>query len=144
MFLRLTVTSDENLACTRFVFLARVGCMTGCFVRMFADLLWLATWLMALFAVCVLALPRSMAGPPAKVRSALELLTTDLAAANILKPALLMLQHLLATHAAAFYKERAFGAAFIVLVTIVLDLRMTADLGTLTLKAAWRWLSATR
>jgi hypothetical protein len=55
----------------------------------------------------------------------------------------LVLETLLATHTALFDKERTPGAALVVHVTVVLDLRMAACLGTIALEAAWGRLSAT-
>lgn len=64
--------------------------------------------------------------------------------ADVFQPTLLVLETLLATHAALLDQEGASWAILIVHVTVVLYLRMTASLGTSTLEATWWRLSTAR
>lgn len=78
---------------------------------MAADLLLLATSLLALLAVRVLAQIIAVAQLQASMDSALQHPSANLAATDISKPALLVLQGLLSTHAALLDQERALDAA---------------------------------
>lgn len=118
--------------------------MTNGFVWVITSLFGLSTGLLARSTSSIFTLAIAMTRLSAEVRAALELSATDLSTTDVLQPALLVLETLLATHTALFDKERASGTALIVHMTIVLDLRMTACLGTIALEATWWRLSATR
>lgn len=85
-----------------------------------------------------------MARLSAEVGATLELPSTNLTTADVFQPALLVLETLLAAHAMFLNQERTSRAVLIIHVTIVLNLRMTASLGTVALEAAWRRLSTAR
>ena len=118
--------------------------MTRILVRMTAHLLRLPTRLLARLSTSVLALSNTMTSLATEVGTALELPPADLAATNVLKPTLLIFHRLLAAHAPPLDQERALGARLAVLVAVVLNLWMSAGLGTIALEATWRGLSTAR
>ena len=113
-------------------------------IWMLADLLFFPTRLLARLSIRVLTLARSVALLATEVRTALEFLTAYLAAPNIRKPTLLVLEVLLATHASLVDQERTSWAILAIHVTVVLDLRVTTCFGAATLEATWRRLCAAR
>ena len=115
--------------------------MTSVFVGMTTDALGLSASLLASNASSILAFAWSMAWLSTEMRAAFELLATNLATSNILKPALLILHQLLATHASLFNQERTLWTILIILMTVVLDLRVATRLGSVALHATWRRLS---
>lgn len=144
LLLSLALTSDEDLVGAGLVFFASSRSVTDGFVWVLANLFGLSAGLLARSTSSIFTLAVAMTRFSAEVRATLELSATDLSTADVLQPTLLVLETLLAAHTALFDKERAPRTALIVHMTIVLDLRMTACLGTITLEAAWRRLSATR
>ena len=104
----LAVTSNINLVLTGLIFLTWERRVTLCFVWMTTGLLFSA-WLGALCA-CVFAFAGSVTWLSAEVRSALELLATDLSASNVDKPAWLILELMLAAKAGLGDQEWAFRA----------------------------------
>jgi hypothetical protein len=106
-------------------------------------LLGLAAGLLTRSTPSIFAITIPMARLGTEMRATLELSATDLSAAHVFQPALLVLETLLTTHTALLNKEGTSRASFVVHVTIVLNLRMAARLGTIALEAAWRRLSAT-
>jgi hypothetical protein len=143
LLLSLTFASDEDLVGAGFVLLTSSGSVADGLVWMITGLLGLATGLLTRSTPSVFTFAFSVTRLGAEVRAALKLPATDLSTADVLQPALLVLETLLATHTALFDKEGTSGTAFVVHVTIVLDLRMPASLGTIALEAAWRRLGAT-
>lgn len=143
LLLCLTITSDKYLALARLVLLARKRSMTRLCIGMTADLLGFAAWLLALCTTGVLTVSRSVALLSTEVRSATKLFAANLSTADILQPALLVLQCLLATHALLLDQIWAFRARHIVLMTCMRHLRMTTSLQPLALIATRRRLSAT-
>jgi hypothetical protein len=143
LLLSLTFASDEDLVGAGFVLLTSSGSVADGLVWMITGLLGLATGLLTRSTPSVFTFAFSVTRLGAEVRAALKLPATDLSTADVLQPALLVLETLLATHTALFDKEGTSGTAFVVHVTIVLDLRVPASLGTIALEAAWRRLGAT-
>ena len=89
-------------------------------------------------AVRVFTFSWSMAGFAAEVRTTAKLVATDITTANILQPALLILEGLLPAHAPFLHKERAFGTGLIILVAVVGHLRMPACLRAFaSVSAGW-------
>lgn len=140
----LALTGDEDLVGAGLVLFAGSRSVADGFVWVITSLLGLSARLLARSTSGILTLANTMTGLGAEVRAALELPATNLSTADILQPALLILQTLLAAHTTLFDKEGASGTALIVHVAVVLDLRVTACLGTIALEAAWRRLSAAR
>jgi hypothetical protein len=140
LLLSLTLASDEHLASARLLLLAWIRSMARCLVRMTTNLLLLATRLLTHLTVGVLALAGAMTGFSAEVISTAELLSTNLAAANIDQPALLVFDHPLPTHTSPFDKKGTFGTAFAVKMTGVRYLRMAASLRTSAWLPTW-WRS---
>lgn len=116
--------------------------MADVLVWMTADSLGLSARLLTLTSSNVLAFAWPVARFPTKVRATLQFLSTNLTAACILQPALNVLQILLAAHAALLDQEGTFWAVFIVEMTVVLNLRMSACLWTVALITTRRWLGA--
>jgi hypothetical protein len=143
LLLSLTFASDEDLVGAGFVLLTSSGSVADGLVWMITGLLGLATGLLTRSTPSVFTFAFSVTRLGAEVRAALKLPATDLSTADVLQPALLVLETLLATHTALFDKEGTSGTAFVVHVTIVLDLRVPTSLGTIALEAAWRRLGAT-
>ena len=85
------------------------------------------------------ALPRTMTLLLTSVCTTLQSSTTYVTATDLLEPAWLVLERVLAAHARLGRKERALGAALIVLVTVMSDLRMSASLGPPAVEAAGWW-----
>jgi hypothetical protein len=112
--------------------------MTHVLVWVAASLLWLTARLLASLTIRILALSRAMAGLATEVRSTTKLVSADIAAANILQPALLVLESLLPAHTPLLHKERAFRTSLIVLVAVVGYLRVTAGFRAFTSISA-RW-----
>lgn len=81
-----------------------------------------------------------MALSTTRVDSAAKLSAADFAASNIFQPARLIFHGLLAAHTTLLHKKWALRTCFVVQVTIVGDLRMTAGLGSRAWIPAWRWL----
>jgi hypothetical protein len=104
--------------------------MAHVLVRVPARPFGLAASLLASLAVRVFTFSWSMAGFAAEVRTTAKLVATDITTANILQPALLILEGLLPAHAPFLHKERAFGTGLIILVAVVRYLRMSASLRT--------------
>jgi hypothetical protein len=102
--------------------------MAHILVGMPASLLGLAARLLASLTVRILALPWSVARFATEVRTTTKLVATDITTANILQPALLILEGLLPAHTPFLHKKRAFGTSFIILVAVVGYLRMAACL----------------
>jgi hypothetical protein len=124
----LAVAGNEDLTLAWLFLLAGKGSMAYVLIGMAARLLRLTASLLTSLAVRILALPWSMAGFAAEMRSTTELVATDIATANILQPTLLILEGLLSAHTPLLHKERAFGTSLIILVAVVGYLRMTACL----------------
>ena len=103
-----------------------------------ARLFGLAASLLASLAVRVFTFSWSMAGFAAEVRTTSKLVATDIATANVLQPALLILESLLPAHAPFLHKKRAFGTGLIILVAVVGYLRMSASLRAFASIAARR------
>lgn len=81
----------------------------------------------------------SMALLLAFVCAALESPTADLATADFVQPAWLVLENTLATQTRFGGQESTFRTSLVVLVAAVVQLRMATILGSLTLETAWRW-----
>jgi hypothetical protein len=112
--------------------------MTHVLVWMPASLLWLAAKLLASLAVRIFAFSRTMAGLATEVRSATKLVSANIATANILQPALLILESLLPAHAPLLHKKRAFGTSLIILVAVVRYLRVSAGFRAFaSISAGW-------
>lgn len=79
-----------------------------------------------------------MAGLATEVGTTTKLVTADIAAADILQPALLILEGLFPAHAPLLHKKRAFGTSLIVLVAVVRHLRVPACFGAFARISA-RW-----
>lgn len=136
----LTLASNDDLVLTGPIFFARLREVAGCHVRMTTDTQFLAASLLAgLFAFTT-----AVALLLALVYAALQGTTTDLAAANFAEPTRLVLDNILAAQAGLGRQVRALWAVFLVTVTIVADLRVTAALWPLTRESAWRRPSTTR
>jgi hypothetical protein len=118
--------------------------MTHVLIRMSTTLLGLTTRLLTSLTIGIFAFARSMAGFTTEVRSATELVTADIATADILQPALLVLEGLLPAHAPLLHKERTFGTSFIVLMAVVRYLRVAACFGTLAGVSTGRRLCTAR
>jgi hypothetical protein len=73
-----------------------------------------------------------------------EGLPTDISAADVRKPAGLVLQHIFAAQTRLGRQEWTFGTIFLVSVTIVRHLRVTAVFRTLTCEATRWWFCAAR
>ena len=144
LLLSLAFTGDEDLVGTSFVLFASSGSVADGFIWVATSLFGLAARLLARSTPSIFALAIAVTRLGAEVRATLELSATNLSTADVLQPALLVLETLLATHTTLFDKEGTSRTALVVHVAIVLDLRMTACLGTVALEAAWRRLSATR
>ena len=140
LLLCLAITSNEDFALTRLVLFAWEWSMAGILnIRVTAHFLLFSTWLLTRLSMCVFAFSRQVTGLQAVVRAAFQLLAADLPATNFLKPTLLILQSLLSAHATLLDQERAPGAGFAVLVTVMRDLWMAARLGPRAGVATWRW-----
>lgn len=105
--------------------------MNACFLS-------LSTRLLARSASSVFTIAFTVAGLCTEMGATLEFSATNLSTADVFQPALLIFETLLATHALLLNQERTSWTAFVVHMTIVLDLRMTTRLGTVALEAA-RW-----
>ena len=105
----LTVTRNEHLVLTWLIFTASRGSVASLLARVSACLLGLPARLLTWFA-CVFALAQTMTWLAAEVRTTLELLAADFTAANIRKPARLILKSLLPTHARLLDQEGTFRA----------------------------------
>jgi hypothetical protein len=112
--------------------------MTHVLVWVPTSLLWLTAWLLASLAICILALSRAMARLATEVRTTTKLMSADIAAADVLQPALLILESLLPAHTPLLHKKRAFRTGLIVLVAVVGYLRVTAGFRAFTSISA-RW-----
>lgn len=71
-------------------------------------------------------------------------MATYLTAADVLQPALLVLQGLLSAHAPLLHKERTFGTGLVVLVTVMWHLRVATSFCTLAGIPAWWRLGTAR
>ena len=116
--------------------------MADSFVWMATCLLGLSTGLLTRSASSIFAITFAVAGFGTEMGATLEFSTTDLSTADILEPALLILETLLATHAAFLNQERTSWTAFVVHVAIVLDLRMATRLSAIALEPT-RWRLST-
>ena len=117
--------------------------MTCLFTWMTTCFFCLATGLLTCF-LGAFALARFVARVAAVMGAALEFPATNLAASDIFKPAWLVLQRLLAAHAAFHGQERALWTGLIVLVAVMLHLWVTTALRPLAVKPARWWLGTTR
>jgi hypothetical protein len=144
LLLSLTFASNEHLAGARLFLLAWIRSMARCLIRMATNLLLLAARLLARLTIGVLALAGAVTRFSAEVISTAQFLPTNLAAADIDQPALLIFNHTLPTHASSFDEERAFGTAFTIKMTGMRYLWMTASFGTPTWLPTWRRLRSTR
>lgn len=144
LLLSLALTSNEDLMSASLFFLASSGSVANGLIRVATSLLGLTTRLLARSTASIFAVTFTMAGLGTEVRATLELPATDLTTADVFQPALLVLETLLSTHAMLLNQERTSGTALIVHMTVVLDLRMPASFGSVTLEAAWRRLSTAR
>jgi hypothetical protein len=97
----------------------------------------LATLLLASLAIRIFALSWAVTRFATEVRATTELVAAHVTAANILQPALLVLERLLPAHAPLLHKKGAFGTSLIVLVAVVRDLRVAACLRALAGVSAW-------
>lgn len=137
----LTIAGNDDLVRAGLVFLAWIRRVAYLLTRMAAGLLGFPTRLLAL-AVRILAFTRPVASLATDVGAAFELAATNFTAFDIFKPALLVFQRLLAADATLFYQKWTLWARFIVLVTIMSNLRVSAALWSLALVTAWRWAGA--
>ena len=144
LLLSLALTSNEDLMSASLFFLASSGSVANGLIRVATSLLGLTTRLLARSTASIFAVAFTMAGLGTEVRATLELPATDLTTADVFQPALLVLETLLSTHAMLLNQERTSGTALIVHMTVVLDLRMAASFGSVTLEAAWWRLSTAR
>ena len=85
-----------------------------------------------------------MTGFMAEMRPTFQLATTRLTTANISKPALLVLQCLLAAKACLLDQEWTPWAVLVIRMTIVRHLWMTACFWSFTVVSTWRGLRAAR
>jgi hypothetical protein len=97
-------------------------------VWMPTHLLGLTAWLLARLPICILALPVTVARFAAVMEATTQSLTTDLAAANVLQPAWLILERMLPTHATLLDQEWALRARLVILMAVVRDLLMSTRL----------------
>jgi hypothetical protein len=140
--LSLTFTSDKDLVGASFVLFTSTWSMADGLVWVLTCLFGLAAGLLTRSTPSIFTITIPMARLGTEMGTTLELPATDLSTAHVLQPALLVLETLLTTHAALLDKKGTSRTSLVIHVTIVLDLRMTARLGTIALEAAWRWLSA--
>lgn len=74
------------------------------------------------------------------VGTALKGLSTNVSATDIRKPTWLILEDILATQAGFCGQEWTLRTSLLVAMAVVGHLRVSTVFGTLTCKAAWRWL----
>jgi len=117
--------------------------MTRLLTRMTTSLFGLATLLLAV-SMCIFTFTWSVASLPTCVTTTFEGLATNKAAKHVCTPTRLVLQHLLSTQTRLLGKERALRAFFLIHMTVVCCLRMTASFLSATGKIAWRRSSTTR
>jgi hypothetical protein len=143
LLLSLAFASDEDFVGASFVLLASSRSVADGLVWVIASLFGLTAGLLTRSTPSIFTLAFSVTRLGAEVRAALEFSATDLSTAHVFEPALLVLETLFATHTTLLDKERTSGTSLIVHVTVMLDLRMPASLGTIALEAAWRGLGTT-
>ena len=85
----------------------------------------------------------SMALLLAFVCTAFESTTANLATADFVQPARLVLENALAAQTRLCSQKSTLGTSLVVFMAGVVQLRMTAFLGAFTLEPAWRWFRTT-
>ena len=96
-----------------------------------------ATLLLASLPIRIFALSRSVTRFATEMRATTQFVATHVAAANVLQPALLILECLLPAHTPLLHKKGAFGTSLVVLVAVVRHLRVAACFRALAGVSAW-------
>lgn len=135
----LAFAGNEDLVWAWLLFFARLREMAGCQARVATNT--------ELFATClsagVFTFSRPVALLLAFVCPTFERTSADLTAAYLSQPTWLILQNTLATQTRLGCQKSALGAWLVVLMAAVVQLRMTAILGSLALEATRRRLRTT-
>jgi hypothetical protein len=102
LLLSLAFTRDKDLVGAGFVLFASSGSVADGLVRMITCLFGLSAGLLARSTTSIFTLAITVTRLGTEMRATLELSATDLSTADVLQPALLVLETLLAAHTALF------------------------------------------
>lgn len=132
----LTFACNECLCLARVDFLTRVRSMARISAIVLTDGLLTSAELSA-WCCSIFALASAMAELLAEMNSAFQLLSARKATTHFSKPTRLVLEIFLPAYTGLFHEERAFGAGFVVIVALMLDLWMPTRSLASAVKAAW-------